>query len=428
MPPSCDSPTEKPAGRTARLVCTLVAGAAFFCAAPALALDILDLMGMERRERVDTVAAFLASDAPDTDPAVLIALFNPDLELDPDQLKAVYRMVRKQMPRQSYPELSAAARSRIPAIAVPALRLLGRSANPDAFDVLNERLQDSNEAVSNAAIDGLAALGDPAALPLLEPRARTFPDADRMPPDEYCSRLKAPMSAALALAHLGDWSVFDAFLEGLGDINRTRYELIWNACRTTYNTAEQCEAALKAALRIKDWLHIVIPSLHELAAAQPAAFARTLAASAHPYAVDAGYGVVAEVLRPDNAAEMLPLMSSPSAELKNLYVDLAFEWLGSDAAEAVRNTIREQAGNERDVRARLFGLAQSGRLPAEEREAILLVRLSDSSAWVRYEAAVAARGMESARLGARLADVAENDPDAAVREAAAGRTPPFETF
>lgn len=348
--------------------------------------DIISLLDLELERRLKTVREFIETKAAAAPLADVVGLFDPDLALGPNELEALYFVLAPRMKREELPLLSTQAKNMQPGVAAPALRLVGRSANKDAFDILSERLEDKEPEVILAAAEGLGCLQDRRAIPVLTPLAARLPSA---PPagKVWDAGRRIPVSAGLALAHLGEWSRFLDALNELGGANESRLGCTWHACRTTYNSPEQCRMSLKHVLMLKRWFRFVVPSLEALCRKDPSRFAAAVARCQQPFALDMAYNVVHEVLDKENAVAMLPLLNCISNEVKSLYLDLAEPFLDEPTKQKVRDGIRSHAKQSENLRARLFAIAYAHWLPKPEGDALLEAMAKDENPWVRHEAA-----------------------------------------
>lgn len=397
------------------LAVAMLSGLLFVGKVPAL--DTMDLMELKGQARTDALKTFINKQATNAPISEILSLFDPELNLDADQLDALYLVAASRMTkREAYPPLSKQAESPIPGLAVPALRLLGLTSNADAFQILSRRIGDDSPEVAVAAMDGLGALGNARGIPLLEPCAAqmkpVFGDG------QSWSSLKPGISAAFALAQLGKWDYAATGLDALGAVNQARLENTWSACRTTYGTPEQRKQAKDEVLRIKAWFRIAKPALENLCRKDPGQFAQAVGKCTQPYGMDMAYAVVEKLLNKDNAVAMLPLMNSASIEIKALYLDLGEPFFDDGTKTKIREMIREHAAQPRDVRARLFAIAYAHWLPAAEQETLLGDMLKDNTVWVRDQAVRKAQALDSAGLKARLKEMAEKDPDVLVRATA----------
>lgn len=366
-------------------------GPLFFVACALLPLavsgqSIIDLLDLGPEERVKAVQKFIETKAAEAPLSDVVALFDPDLALGPEELEAAYFAIAPRMERKEFPVLSGQAKSMEPGAAAPALRLLGRSANQDAFEILTERLKDKVPEVAIAAAEGLGFLGNRKAIPSLEPLTTdltTSPDPGNRP---WNTDSRTAVSAALALAHLGQWHAFPNALNELGQANTSRLNATYGACRTTYNSPEQCRMSLKHVLTLKQWFRHVVPWLEQLCRNDPTRFAAAIGHCRHPYAIDMAYAVIHKILDKGNAAAMLPLLKSISNEIKALYLDLGEPFFDAPTKQKVQDSIRAHAKRANDARARLFAFAYAHWLPEPERAALLKDLLQDQNPWVRHEA------------------------------------------
>lgn len=349
--------------------------------------DLIDLFDMEPEARQKAVREFVETKAAKAPLSDVIGLFDPDLALGPDDLDALYFVIMPRMPREEFPLLSSQGKSMQPGVAAPALRLLGRSGNKDALAILKARLEDPEPEVAIAAAEGLGYLANPQAIGALRPKAeglRPSPEVVNRPWDPG-RRLR--VSAALALAQLGEWGPFANALNEVGEANASRLTGTYGACRTTYNSPDQCRMSLKHVLMLKKWFRFVVPGLEDLCRRSPDRFAAAVGGCRHPYAVDMAYGVIYKVLDRDNASAMLPLLNSISNEIKSLYLDVGEPFFDEPTIRKVRESIRAHAKRGDDPRARLFAIAYADRLPGPEQEALLQAMQKDDNPWVRHEAA-----------------------------------------
>jgi len=348
--------------------------------------SIIDLLDLEPEERVKAVQKFIETRAAEAPLSDVLTLFDPDLALGPGQLEAAYFVIAPRMERKEFPVLSGQAKSMEPGAAAPALRLLGRSGNQDAYQILTERLKDKVLAARIAAAEGLGYLGDRKAIPSLEPLTSGLTASPEVGNRPWNTDRRSAISAALALTQLGKWDAFPNALNELGQANASRLQSTWGACRTTYNSPEQCRVGLKHVLGLKRWFRHVVPWLQRLCRDQPARFAAAIGDCRHPYAIDMAYAVIHKILDKQNAAAMLPLLNSISNEIKALYLDLGKPFFDAPTKQKAQDSIRSHAKRTEDPRARLFAIAYAHWLPEAERTALLKALRKDDNPWVRHEA------------------------------------------
>ncbi|MDP7250903.1 MAG: HEAT repeat domain-containing protein [Planctomycetota bacterium] len=348
--------------------------------------NIIDLLDLQPKERTEAVKKFIETKAADAPLSEVIGLFDPDLDLGPDELEAIYFVVVPRMERKKLPALSSQARRMEPGVAAPALRLLGRSGNKDAFEILTGRVEDKTPEIVMAAAEGLGYLGDKKAVAPLRPLVTGLAATSAVSKKPWNPNKRQAISAALALAQLGEWGPFENALNELGLANGSRIRSTWHACRTTYNSPDQCRVSLKHVLMVKSWFRFVLPWLEELCRRHPKQFATAVGNCQQPYALDMLYGVIHRTLNKGNVSTMLPLMNGISNEIKSLYLDLGEPFFDAATKQKVLDSIRAHAQRPNDVRARLFAVKNAHWLPGEERDAMLDTMTGDENVWVRHEA------------------------------------------
>jgi len=387
--------------------------------------DLLLLEDVSPAERAAQVTKMLGTGAAETSVEDLLELLRPEFELDPEQLEELYFVAGPKMQRKEYPVLSETGKSLLPAIAGTALRLLGRAGNQDAATVLLQRLTDRNPDIAVAAADGLGLLADPktsARLVALAAELKPVLTRDG-PPEQRVTDAHIPAAAALALAYLGQFKQFGAWLSYAGRVNEMRLEKVYQATRSQYNAPDQIRVALADARRAKQRLRHVRLGFRELWQQQPAKVVAAVAQCADGYALDLAYGALHSALSKDNAHDNVHVLQSNSAELKSLYIDLAWDWLDASDRETVITVIRAAANSANNPQQRRFACAYCHLLSDPECIEMLSKLLRDPSAWVRRNAVLKARATNAESLDSTVRDLASADPDVMVRTAAQNACP-----
>lgn len=385
-------------------------------ALPTRALDVLELADLPAAEQQRMVDAFLEVEAAAAPPEDLVQFFDSEMvELRFDQLDSIYQQLAPRMPRTAFPLLTREALGNVSYMAAPALRLIGLSAGDDAFQVLSRRIADHDEEIACGALAGMGFLGDARGVPLLEKQLARA--------DEETPFGRRHAEVALALAHLGRFEHLQRWFGYLGDVDAARLTHAHTGTRVHYTPAQDREAALKEVQRLERLLAYMGSSFRRLWRNNPADVSSAVAACTYPPALELLYDAMVDVMTPDRAASMMPLLDSRSVELRGAFLDLALPHLEARGREAALKRITDSAADRTDSRSRVFAALRCHLLDPAPRDALLEALLADPSPWVRSEAARTVGQARVAKFGATLQRMADDDPDSLVRVAAQAALP-----
>jgi len=353
----------------------------------AMGFDVLEISLMEGEARQQAIREFLKADIKTALPEDAVELLDPKYNLTTEQVETVFFAVAPRMKRQDIPKLSTLASSPIADVAIPSLQLLGRSGNSDAVSVLRLRMRDKNPDIARAALVGLGFTGRKSVRRDLQKHAAQL--TATMQQDQWQQHASLPAAAAEALTVMGDVTYADAWLDYAGRTWEVFKFSVYQSTRTTYNTASQIRIATRESKTLKSRLRYIRLNLITIMRESPEQLAGIIASCDNGYALDLVYEALPAVLNAQNAGQWLPLLQSPSNELKGLYLDLAQPLLNETDKQAVRASLRAHAAAKDDVRARIFALRHLHWLPEAEQQPLRQQMLQDNSSWVRREAAAA---------------------------------------
>ena len=347
----------------------------------ATAVDAFELSMLEGDARREAVHEFLKQDLSKSPVEDLIGLLDSQFKLTQKQIDTIYFVVVDRIEGKSFQLLSEFSRSPDPTVAACALRLLGRTSNRDALQILVRKSKAENDIVAVAAISAMAHLSDKAANNHLENIAR---DLLRMlEQNDWYDHAVRPGAAAGALLIRGDSKYAPLWLDYIG-MSWERFKMLaFRATRTTYNTASQIRLDRQAAESLKQQLQYIRHDLRNIMRAHPQQMVQHISKSNNGYTLDLVYDALPDVVDAQSAATWLLLLKSPSNPLKDLLLQLIRPIATDELRARIRQSLIDHSADTQSVPSRVFAVQHSDWFELADQQSLLEKCQADPSPWVR---------------------------------------------